>query len=101
MLKTLSRLRHARLRDLVSGLMVSLVLFGCAYLRKPAGPIPVREIPAPQQGETRALVIVLPGKSDDLEDLERSGIAAAVQQGWPQTDVLLAGATLGYYADGK
>lgn len=101
MLKTLTRLRHTRLRDLLSGLMVSLVLFGCTYLRKPPSPIPVKEIPAPQQSPLRALVIVLPGKSDDLDDLADSGIAQAVQRAWPQADVLLAGATLRYYGDGR
>jgi pimeloyl-ACP methyl ester carboxylesterase len=45
-------------------------------------------------------VIVLPGRGDDLGDLEKTGIAAAVQKGWPAADVLLAGVTFGYYADG-
>ncbi|HLW74689.1 MAG TPA: alpha/beta hydrolase-fold protein [Gammaproteobacteria bacterium] len=98
---TLTRLRHAGLRDLVSGLMVSLVLFGCTYARKPAGPIPVKEVPAPRQAPERPLVIVLPGRGDDLDDLARTGIAEAVQKGWPDADVLLAGVTIGYYADGK
>jgi Putative esterase len=101
MWKTLTRLRHAGLRDLVSGLMVSLMLFGCAYLRKPVGPIPVKEVPAPRQGTDRPLVIVLPGRGDDLDDLAETGIAEAVQKAWPDADVLLAGMTLGYYADGK
>lgn len=100
MWKTLTRRRHAGLRALVSGLMVSLMLFGCAYLRKPAGPIPVKEVPAPRQGAGRPLVVVLPGRGDDLDDLAKTGIAEAVQQAWPDADVLLAGVTLGYYADG-
>ncbi len=100
MLETLTRLRHARLRDVLSGLMVSLVLFGCA-LRKPGGPIPVKEMPAPQQSLSRPLIIVLPGRGDDLDDLAASGMAAAVQQAWPQADVLLAGVTLSYVAEGK
>ena len=100
MLKTLTRLRHAGLRDLVSGIMMSLMLFGCAYLRKPVGPIPVKEVPAPHQGADRPLVIVLPGRGDDLDDLAKTGITEAVQQAWPDADVLLAGVTLSYYADG-
>lgn len=99
--KTLTRLRHARLRDVLSGILVSLLLLGCAALRKPSGPIPVKLVPAPQPGEGRALVIVLPGKSDDLDDLAASGIAASVQKAWPQADVLLAGATLSYVAEGR
>jgi len=96
-----TRLRHSSLRDLLSGLLMSLVLLGCTYLRKPTGPIPVLEIPAPQQSADRPLVIVLPGRGDDLDDLGRTGIAKAIQKAWPRADVLLAGATLGYYAEGK
>lgn len=97
----LNRLRHARLRDLLSGLLMSLVLFGCATLRRPSGPIPVQQIPAPQPSGTRALVIVLPGRGDDLDDLARTGMAEVIQKAWPQADVLLAGTTLSYYAEGK
>ena len=97
----LQRLRHARPRDLLSGLLMSLVLLGCTYLRKPTGPIPVQEIPAPQQGADRPLVIVLPGRGDDLEDLGKTGIVQVIQKAWPGADVLLAGATLNYYAEGQ
>lgn len=101
MWKKPAALRHPWLRDVLGGSMVSLSLFGCASLRTPTGPIPVKEIPAPQQSSDHPLVIVLPGRGDDLDDLEKVGIAAAVQRGWPQADVLLAGVTLGYYADGR
>jgi len=101
MAPSLTRLRHARLRDLLSGFLMSLAVFGCTYLRKPAGPIPTAVLPAPQASASRSLVIVLPGRGDDLDDLKRSGMAEAVQRAWPQADVLLAGATLGYYAEGK
>jgi pimeloyl-ACP methyl ester carboxylesterase len=100
----LQRLRHARLRDLLSGLLMSLVglaIIGCATLRKPTGPIPVQESPAPQPGAGRPLVIVLPGRGDDLDDLAKTGIVQAIQKAWPKADVLLAGATLNYYAEGK
>lgn len=95
------RFRRAHLRDLLSGLLVSTLLIGCATLRKPAGPIPVKHVPASQQLAQHPLVIVLPGRSDDLDDLAASGIAAAIQKAWPQADVQLAGATLGYYLDGR
>lgn len=97
----LNRLRHARLRDLMAALLMSLVLWGCATWRKPTGPIPVQAIPAPQQGAARLLVIVLPGRGDDLSDLAKTGMAEVIQKAWPQADVLLAGATLDYYAEGK
>ncbi|HEY3644073.1 MAG TPA: alpha/beta hydrolase-fold protein [Gammaproteobacteria bacterium] len=97
----LTRLRQARLRDLLSGLLMSLVLLGCATLRKPTGPIPVQAIPAPQPGTGHPLVILLPGRGDDLDDLAKTGMAEVIQKAWPQADVLLAGATLNYYAEGK
>lgn len=96
----LNKSHRSRLRDIASGLLVSCLLFGCAYIRKPSGPIPVKTIPAPRQAADPPLVVVLPGRSDDLDDLAQAGIAEAVQRAWPEADVLLAGATLGYYADG-
>ncbi|HEV7164193.1 MAG TPA: alpha/beta hydrolase-fold protein [Gammaproteobacteria bacterium] len=97
----LNRFRRSRLRDIASSFLVSCLLFGCASLRKPSGPIPVKEIPAPQRIADRPLVIVLPGRGDDLDDLQQAGIAEAVQRAWPQADVLLAGATLAYYLQGN
>ena len=101
MWKPLTRLGRARLRDLVGGVLVSLLLFGCTQLRKSPGPIPVKELPASRQAAERPLVVVLPGRGDDLDDLARAGIAQAVQRSWPEADVLLAGLTFPYYADGK
>ena len=102
--KHLNRLPHARLRILLSGLLMSLaglVVSGCASPRLPSGPIPVQEIPAPQPSAARVLVVVLPGRGDDLDDLTKTGMAEVIQKAWPQADVLLAGATIDYYAEGK
>ncbi|MGH8398163.1 MAG: alpha/beta fold hydrolase [Gammaproteobacteria bacterium] len=86
-------------RPLIAMTFLSLLLSGC-YIRKPAGPMPVKEIPAPQQAASHPLVIVLPGRGDDLKDLQSVGIAQAIHKAWPQADVLLAGATIGYYVYG-
>lgn len=83
------------------GAFLALGLCACGYPAKPTGPIPVQGVPAPLAVVSHPLVIVLPGRGDDLQDLSDSGIAQAIQRSWPQADVLLAGATLGYYADGK
>ena len=101
MLMKLQRPRHSRLWAIVSGFAMSLALGGCTFLHAPLGPIPTREFPAPQQALVRTLVIVLPGRADDLDDMERSGIVASIQSGWPEADVMLAGLTIGYYADGR
>lgn len=101
MSKLLARLRHARLRDLLTGLLMSLVLVGCDPPAKPAGPIPLQVIFAPQQAAEHPLVILLPGRGDDLDGLRDTGMAQVIQKAWPQADVLLAGATMNYYAEGK
>lgn len=83
------------------GALLPLLLSACGYPSLPTGPIPVQRVPAPQAAASHPLVIVLPGRGDDLKDLADSGIAAAIQKAWPRADVLLAGATLGYYAEGR
>jgi hypothetical protein len=89
------------MRHILCSLVLSCLLLACGYAQKPTGPIQIKTIPAPQQGPDRPLVIVLPGRGDDLKALGQVGIAEAVQRAWPKADVLLAGATLGYYLDGN
>ena len=96
----LHRLHLARLYALVGLLAVALVLPACTAWRRPDGPIPVKLIPAPQAGASKVLVVVLPGRGDDLDDLTKTGMAETVQKAWPEADVLLAGATLPYYNEG-
>src|SRR5688572_9089060 len=81
-------------------LLSVLGLSGCFSFPPPTDPIPVREVRA-SSGSHERLVIVMPGRGDDLAMLEKSGIAAAVQQSLPDADVLLVEATIGYYMDGK
>jgi len=65
-----------------------------------------RNVPIPTQttlagatpGET--LVIVLPGRWDNVEVMAGAGIVEAVQGAWPEADVLLTSATMAYYTDG-
>ncbi|HSN17468.1 MAG TPA: alpha/beta hydrolase [Gammaproteobacteria bacterium] len=83
------------------GVSLALTLCACGSPARPDGPIPVQQFPAHQSAATHPLVIVLPGRGDDLGDLATSGIVQAIQRAWPQADVLLAGATLGYYTDGN
>lgn len=74
------------------------MLFGCFPRGDPSQPVPTLKIAAPQ--EATRLVVVLPGRGDDLEGLRRSGIAQAVQSAWPDADVVLTGLALGYYLEG-
>lgn len=80
--------------------LLNFLLTGC-YLHQPTGPMPVKNILAPRAIAHPPLVIVLPGRGDDLKALQSKGIAEAIQDGWPQADVLLAGATIGYYTRGE
>src|SRR3954469_23310787 len=75
------------------------MLFGCFPRGDPSQPIPTASIAAPQPA--KRLVVVLPGRGDDLQDLRKSGVAQAVQSAWPDADVVLTGLALGYYVEGQ
>jgi pimeloyl-ACP methyl ester carboxylesterase len=89
-----------RVAALTMSLLSLLTLSGCFSLPPPIDPIPVREMRA-SSGSHERLVIVMPGRGDDLATLQEFGIAAAIQQSLPDADVLLVEATLSYYMDGK
>ncbi|MFD0740237.1 alpha/beta hydrolase-fold protein [Lysobacter koreensis] len=74
------------------------LLAGCAAGGDPSQPIPTSLISAPQPPQR--LMVVLPGRADDLRALQRSGVVEAIQRSWPDTDVVLAELTLPYYLDG-
>lgn len=87
--------RRAWQRRLLALMAVVGSLAGCRAHGDPDVPIPTAQIAAPQPA-TR-LVVVLPGRADDLDDLRSSGIATAVQRAWPDADVVLAELTLDYF----
>lgn len=76
-------------------------LTGCLSPGATRGSIATRLVEAPAGGAGRVLVVVLPGRGDDLQGLADSGIAGAIQAAWPQADVLLAEVGLGYYYEGR
>lgn len=83
-----------------SGLLLLLgMLLGCYPKGDPSRPIPTTLVAAPQKAQR--LVVVLPGRGDDLGGLSSSGIAQAVQSAWPDADVVLTGLALGYYMQGQ
>jgi len=85
-----------RLRPLLFALLASASqLLGCRAHGDPDKPIPTAFIPA--QGQAQRVMVLLPGRADDLERLRRSGAADVVQKAWPGTDVVLAELTLDYY----
>lgn len=84
-----------------SGVLValSLALAGCLPAVNPQAPIPQALVPS-AEAPTR-LVVVLPGRGDDVQALRESGIAPAIQAAWPDADVVLAGLGFGYYMQGR
>jgi pimeloyl-ACP methyl ester carboxylesterase len=79
-------------------LLVSLVVAGCVARGDPSQPIPVATVAA-KQAATR-LVVVLPGRADDLDRLQGSGMADAIHAVWPDADVVFAEVTLDFYKQG-
>lgn len=88
---------------LVRGALVMLAvvsLTGCFNLGDRRQPIPDLLVPGVQGEGPRTLVIVLPGRADNVEVMREFGVAQAIQAGWPEADVQLTSATLAYYTDG-
>lgn len=89
---------HAFRPHLIVIAILLLLLAGCGPSRDTALPLDTALIAAPQTAQR--LVVILPGRADDLAALKGSGIAEAVHAAWPDADVVLAEVTLGDYRDG-
>ncbi len=79
-------------------LALALLLGACQSLARSHGAVPQRWHAAAQPAQR--LVVVLPGRADDLDALERSGAVPTLQQAWPDADVVLAELRLGDYRAG-
>jgi pimeloyl-ACP methyl ester carboxylesterase len=78
-----------------------LGLAGCFTIGDSRLPIPTETVAAPRAAAERTLVIVLGGFGVDAKDIRERGVARAIQDGWPEEDVLLTSATYAYYRDGR
>ena len=85
------------MKNVILAAMLALVATGCTAYGDPTRPLPVRWIKSP--GQRDQLMIVLPGRADNLSALSRSGIAEAVQTVWRDSDVVLVELTLPYYIE--
>jgi pimeloyl-ACP methyl ester carboxylesterase len=85
----------------VSALLVMVLLTGCPDANDAKAPIATQLVPSSVAPADRVLVVVLPGRGDDIEHLRNSGIAESIQNAWPQADVLLADVTMPYYFEGR
>ena len=88
--------RYALLPALLAGL---LTLVGCVAGGDVTRPVPTTLVAAPQPAHR--LVVMLPGRGDNLQGLTDTGIAATIQQSWPEADVLLTGLTMPFYQQGQ
>jgi len=81
--------------------LLFLLLYSCVYLETPKKTVPIQKVPAPMSAGTKRLVIVLPGRGDDLSDLQQSGIASTIQKQLSDADVWLIELTFPYYMEGR
>ena len=81
--------------------LAALGLGGCLAIGDSGLPIASETVVAPLASAQRTLVIMLPGFGDDAQNMKDRGVARAIQDAWPEADVLLASATFAYYRDGQ
>lgn len=81
------------------GPLVALLLAACSAGGDVTRPIPTLFVPAAQTAHR--LVVVLPGRGDDLDSLARRGIAQTIHRQWPDADVILTGLTMPFYLQGR
>jgi hypothetical protein len=78
---------------------ILLLLGGCAAGGDVRKPIPTKFFAAAQPASR--LVVMLPGRGDDLDSLESKGMASIIQKAWPDADVILTGLTMPFYRQGQ
>ncbi|MEZ5462348.1 alpha/beta hydrolase [Dokdonella sp.] len=79
-------------------MLCGALVAACAAGGDVSKPIPRSLVSAPQVANR--LVVVLPGRGEDVARLEDKGMAATIQATWPDADVLLTGLTLPFYRQG-
>ena len=85
------------IRRCLTGLSLAL-LAGCAARGDVTKPIPTQQVVAP--GHAERVVVMLPGRGDDLGGLQKQDTAQLIQSEWPDADVVLTGLTMPYYTGG-
>ena len=81
--------------------LFTLGVSGCFTIGDSKVPIASEKLEALQPSAGRTLIIVLPGFGADAQEMRERGLARAIQESWPEADLLLASATFAYYRDGK
>lgn len=86
-----------RLLRWIPVLLAAGLMLACAPKADTSRPVATALQPAAERAQR--LVVVLPGRRDDLESLKRSGVGDAIQAAWPDADVLFAELGMAYYLD--
>jgi pimeloyl-ACP methyl ester carboxylesterase len=89
---------HIR-RSIFAIAALSFLLTACF----PAGDagVPIPKVLVPAKTAATRLVVVLPGRGDDLAAMQKTGMAEAIQTAWPDADVILTGLSYSYYMQGR
>lgn len=93
----------SRIKSFTVGLcfLTPMLLTGCLPGGSVQTKIPVEKMEAVHGQNSKLLVVVLPGRGDDVAKLKASGIAQAIQSSMPEADVVLTGISLAYYMEGR
>ena len=91
-------LSYSQIR-IISIATVAILVGGCAAGGDVRKPIPTAFFAAPESAHR--LVVMLPGRGDDLASLESKHIAQTIQTAWPDADVILTGLTMPFYRQGQ
>ena len=78
-----------------------MLFTGCLPGGRTQTKIPLEKIEASRPESNKILVVVLPGRGDDVANLKASGIAESIRSEMPDADVVLAGITFAYYMEGR
>lgn len=79
--------------------LLALLLAACSAGGDITRPIPTLFVPAAQP--PHRLVVMLPGRGDDLDSLGKHGIAQTIHRQWRDADVILTGLTMPFYREGR
>jgi hypothetical protein len=82
-------------------LLAALLVAACAAMEQPKERIPTETVAAKSAAAPTRMVVVLPGRGDNLDGLRSTGIAKAIQDGMPDAEVVLVELTMPYYIEGR
>lgn len=97
-------LNENRGTDPMKAILIALAFLGvagCVVIGDARQPIAFETVAAPRPAAERTVVIVLPGFGSGAKEMKEHGVAKAIQEVWPEADVLLASATFDYYNKGN